>query len=474
MKEFDILILGAGIGGLSLAHRLQSQGLKVAVIDRNENPGGVISSSYKEQYQCEFGPNTVLLKNELRNLVKELSLEQLLVKPSKKAKKRFICQTADNGKRKMTSVPLNPLKLASSSLLSASAKFRLLAAVVPRRRHCDDESVQRFMSRHLGKEFTNSVVAPGLSGVWAADITQLSARSCLPNLWKLEKDHGSLFLGLAKTISKRRRKAKPEIVSFGGGLQTLTDALSRKLGGYYKEHSVEQIERLSNGSWSIKIKNLKNQREELVESTAVVLTSGQSSTAKLIKDFAPKTAKTIARIPSSSVGILHLAYNKKAVRHPLDGFGCLFDPQEQQPLLGAIFNSSLFPHTAPPDKHLITCFMGGALNPENFKISEQQCRDKGIETLGKTIGALERPVVVSGVEWPNAIPNYPLGHHRIVTEVKNFEFSNPGIFCHANWLKGLSLNDRVAESEALANRLLVFLQSRRASYQYKYKRSAHG
>ena len=66
------------------------------------------------------------------------------------------------------------------------------------------------------------------------------------------------------------------------------------------------------------------------------------------------------------------------------------------------------------------------------------------------------------MEWPRAIPNYPIGHHRIVSEVRNFEIEQPGLFFLGNWLKGISLNDRVVQANSQANRVVNFLQRNEA------------
>ncbi|MEY3368848.1 MAG: hypothetical protein RI973_2003, partial [Bacteroidota bacterium] len=40
MKDHDVLIIGAGIAGLSAARRLHTAGWQVAVFDKGRGPGG--------------------------------------------------------------------------------------------------------------------------------------------------------------------------------------------------------------------------------------------------------------------------------------------------------------------------------------------------------------------------------------------------------------------------------------------------
>ena len=44
MKDFDVIVIGTGIGGLTCAGLLASKGIKVLALEKNPNPGGYLSS----------------------------------------------------------------------------------------------------------------------------------------------------------------------------------------------------------------------------------------------------------------------------------------------------------------------------------------------------------------------------------------------------------------------------------------------
>ena len=81
---------------------------------------------------------------------------------------------------------------------------------------------------NFGLEFTNSIVAAGLNGVWAGDISRLSARSTLPTLWKMEQECHSLFLGLSKKLFSQQQE-KPRIATFPNGLSELVQKLGESI-----------------------------------------------------------------------------------------------------------------------------------------------------------------------------------------------------------------------------------------------------
>ncbi|HSL41744.1 MAG TPA: FAD-dependent oxidoreductase, partial [Desulforhopalus sp.] len=41
MQEFDTIIIGAGTAGQTAAYDLVAEGLRVAVVDRSQTPGGI-------------------------------------------------------------------------------------------------------------------------------------------------------------------------------------------------------------------------------------------------------------------------------------------------------------------------------------------------------------------------------------------------------------------------------------------------
>ena len=68
----NIVILGAGITGLSTAHYLSLKNKDFLVLEKSNRIGGNIFSEKKEDYIIENGPNTVLLSNDsIIKLIKE-------------------------------------------------------------------------------------------------------------------------------------------------------------------------------------------------------------------------------------------------------------------------------------------------------------------------------------------------------------------------------------------------------------------
>src|SRR5690625_7492524 len=87
----DIAIVGAGITGLTTAYLLQKEGHTVHLFEKKLEIGGAIRSEYSNGWLTEYGPNTLLLKDdEIYQFLEEAGLTDQLLVANPSAFKRFI------------------------------------------------------------------------------------------------------------------------------------------------------------------------------------------------------------------------------------------------------------------------------------------------------------------------------------------------------------------------------------------------
>ena len=62
------IVIGAGIGGLASAIRLQRKGYKTTVLEANAYPGGKLTSLNLGKYRFDAGPSLFTLPNLIEDL----------------------------------------------------------------------------------------------------------------------------------------------------------------------------------------------------------------------------------------------------------------------------------------------------------------------------------------------------------------------------------------------------------------------
>ena len=86
----------------------------------------------------------------------------------------------------------------------------------------EDESIQDFVTRRFGKGFSDDLISAMVHGIYAGDVSKLSVRSTFGMLYHLEKDYGSVAVGLLMgggavdtpwdlTLKERIVKAMPDL-----------------------------------------------------------------------------------------------------------------------------------------------------------------------------------------------------------------------------------------------------------------------
>ena len=99
----DVIIIGAGITGLSCAWRLKKLGIESRILESSKRPGGVIQSERSGGYLIERGPNSLLPAAENFALLDETGLISEIIEADHRAP-RYICLN-----HKLRKAPLGPM-----------------------------------------------------------------------------------------------------------------------------------------------------------------------------------------------------------------------------------------------------------------------------------------------------------------------------------------------------------------------------
>jgi oxygen-dependent protoporphyrinogen oxidase len=199
----------------------------------------------------------------------------------------------------------------------------------------------------------------------------------------------------------------------------------------------------------------------------VVLATPAYASAPLVQNFDPLLARKLASIYYPPLATVALAYPQATINHPLEGWGHLIPRDQGLNSLGAIWSSSLFPERAPAGWHLITCLMGGAMDPQIKELDEEEMIRLAHSDLQKIFGLRQDPKVIAYYRRDQAIPQYCLGHMAKVTQIKALLKARPGLFLCANYLAGLSLSEMVHQATQLAQPVRQYWLSQQTVSQYR-------
>jgi oxygen-dependent protoporphyrinogen oxidase len=388
-----IAIIGAGISGLSTAFYLQRArpDRELLIFDANPAPGGTMCTVECEGFRFEAGGNGFLTnKPDSLQLVKDAGAEHLLLPSSELARKRYIYTD------RLHRLPETPPAFLASRLLSLPQKLRVAAEVfIPPRRDDGDETLQSF---------------------------------------------GGM-------LARRKRRAGPGgiLMSFRGGVGRFISHLQTMLRADWRLGvPVTGILRDADG-----YRVLSAAGEERVDQ--VVVSATAPAAAVMLRGLDAELASRLAAIDYSPIAVVGFGY--RHLDHPLDGFGLLTTTAAGLPILGVLWDSSIFPDRAPAGSKCLRVMIGGQRNPELMRLDDAELLSAARAGIRVTMGVDAEPDVSFVRRWEHGIPNYPVGHLRAMDALFAHVARYPGLHLNCNAYRGIAMNDCVRNSRELAQAL---------------------
>jgi oxygen-dependent protoporphyrinogen oxidase len=489
-KRRRIAIIGGGITGLAAAHRLAtlSPETEVALFEASERVGGILQTVRQGGYLIEQSADSFVTNVPWGlELCRELGIDDDLIPTEPSRRKAMVVRDG-----KLVPVPagfqlLTPAPAATlmkSPLLSEHGKMRVLTErfIAPRTSRegvplgsaDDDESLESFAVRRLGRECYDRIVQPLVGGIFTADPAKLSMRAALPRFLDLEAKYGSLIaasrqakqddgetspaggaLSSSSTTSVDTQSAGARYGLFVApreGMQSIVDAIAAKLpeGGIRLSSPIERLEH-SQGAWRVTVRG--DAKPESFD--GVIFAVRAPVAAKLLAGFDDELAQGLAKISYAGSTIALSAYRLDKVADPLDCFGFVVPDVERRDILAASFSSRKYPGRAPDGHVLIRTFLGGALRPDMLALADDDVRAIVGRELGALIGAQGEPELFEIRRWYGAMPQYHLGHAALVANLETRAARYDGLALAGNALRGVGVPQCIRTGREAAERLLL-------------------
>ncbi|GIW81018.1 MAG: protoporphyrinogen oxidase [Gemmatales bacterium] len=457
-----VIIVGAGISGLSLAYRLQAifpDGV-ITVLERLGRPGGTIWTHRQDGFSVELGPNGFLdNKPSTLALSHDLGLERQLIPASDAARRfRYLCL-----QNRLVPLPGGLIDFIQSDLLSWRGKVNLLCERFRRpRSHAKDETVDAFVRRRAGREAAELLADALVTGIYAGDPSRLSMTACFPRLVEWEKIYGSVSKGLSVTSRQRRADSssrgerRGSMWSFADGLRLLVETLADrlKLRPVYGVCIRQVFWSRPQGLWAV-----RGDGQEVWYGDVVVLACPAYQQAALLADFDTELANEIGAIAYNRLAVVALGFRRDDVPHHLNGFGYIIPQRARTEVLGVQWCSSIYPRRAPGGMVLLRAMCGGWNRPEVAGWEDDRLLQAVRAQLHDALGIVAAPVFHHIVRWDRAIPQYLLGHRERVARVERRLQKYPGLFLAGNAYHGVALNDCTERASVLAADIARYLKN---------------
>ena len=439
-----IAIIGTGISGLATAFYLQRARPEwvLALFDSNPAPGGTMCTADVEGFRFEAGGNGFLTnKPDALQLVEDAGANELLLPSSDAARRRFIYQD------RLHPLPESPPAFLKSKLISWPAKLRVAGEFFVRARKTGTpETLQQFGYRRLGKGFTDVFLDAMVAGIYATTPDRISVDAAFPLVTALERDHGGLFRGM---LAKRRNEAGPGgiLMSFKGGVSTLIEHLHARISAdWHLDTAVTGLCR--NGKrYTLEAGGLSHEADRVVVATPSVVAAG------IVRSLDAELAGRIAAIDYSPVAVVGLGYRE--LDRELNGFGLLTTTRANLPILGVLWDSSIFPDRAPDGGKILRLIIGGQRNPELVDQDRAGLIGNALDGVRMTMGVTKDPDVTYVKRWPRGIPSYAPGHIQRVKAIFDRMAEHRGLYLNSNAYRGIAMNDCVRNGRELAARIVA-------------------
>ncbi len=459
VKHTDIVIIGAGLTGLTTGFWLKKAGKDLLILERSNRTGGQIHSFQEEGFLFESGPNTgVVSYPEIIELFEALSPKCSLETAREASKCRLIWK----GDR-FHALPAGLIQAVTTPLFTLKDKFRILGEPFRKKGTNPNESVAELAARRLGKSFVRYAVDPFLSGVYAGDPNKLITRYALPKLYNLEQQYGSFIRGsIAKAKqpkTDRDKLATKKVFSVKGGLNKLTDAMTEAIG---TERILLETENISiqpvKGQWELTFHTPEGPQSLVAKH--IVTTTGAYTLPQLLPFVPKEQMDKISNLFYAPVVQVSVGFNDTGKQH-FQAFGGLVPSCEKKDVLGILYPSACFEGRSPQKGTLFSFFIGGVQRSELTSLSDEELKALIRRELHNMLKfpAGKEPDLIRIFRHQRAIPQYELSSGERFQTIEKIEKQYPGLILAGNIKGGIGMADRIHQASKVAERLIHGIQN---------------
>jgi protoporphyrinogen/coproporphyrinogen III oxidase len=468
--SWRVAVIGGGIAGLAAAFRLQElcsgaeRPLDLTLFEGESRLGGIVGTRNIAGYRVELGADSFITNKPWAvDLCRRLGIEDRLIPTDAHYRRSLVLRNGrplpvPDGFQLLA--PVNIGAVLRSPIFSWPGKLRMgLEYFLPRGGGAEDESLARFVRRRFGREALDRLVQPLVGGIYTSDPEKLSLRATMPRFLDMEREHGSLIRALrSQAASHVEHDATASGARYGlfttlrRGISDLVETLVEKVSAHAQVHLDTEVKSMapeSDGRGFV-VELPEGARDSF---DAVVIATPAYRAAEVIGGVASRAADTLSRIQYASTAIVVTGHKLADIRHPLDAFGLVVPAIEKRKILAVSFTSRKFPGRAPEGCVQLRTFVGGAMQPELFSLSDSELTALVRSELESIFGITWKPDFSIVARWKRSMPQYHVGHVDLVAAIERELEEFPRLALAGSAYHGVGLPDSIHSGEQAAERL---------------------
>ena len=395
MMQNDVVVVGGGISGLSLAFYCVQAGMKTTILEKNDTIGGSFASppysANGKKFWLEMGAHTGYSSYQnLLEIVETCGIKDTIIPRAKVPFTLFM-----NGKIKSIVSELNILEL----LVSIPNLFKLKK---------DGLSVKSYYSKIVGERNYHNVLSHFFNAVPSQKTDDFPADMMFK--------------------SREKRKDVLKNYTFKNGLQSVARAISARSGlNVFTNQNVNSV-RYVDGLYEIRTAD----GGEYSAKTLVLATPSMVS-SKLLKEINSGLSTHFGLLKAADVDSLGVIVRKENIS--MKPVAALISPND-------VFFSVVSRDTVPDDNYRGFAF--------HFKpgLDDKTKRSRITEVLGVSMSKIEHTF-----SKLNTVPSLRLGHHEWLEKTNALLKNEKNLLLTGNYFGGMAIEDCVSRSRSEFDRL---------------------
>lgn len=467
-----VVVIGAGIAGLSAALDCARVGIRVTVIEASSVLGGSIGSVELAGVRLDTGAESYARRGKaVRELVESLGLGEDTITPSTAGSwlRLSTGKAVPSPAAGILGIPSNPFAEDVRAVIGWSGAWRAyLDRIKPVLAIGEVHNLGELVERRMGTKVLTELVAPVTRGVYSTDPSEIDVTAAIPGLNAALTRTGSLS-GAVLTL-RGNAPAGALVSGLRGGMHRLIEALEEELlrreGVIIRQSPVTALDPRPGGGWSVRHGAPAPADEAEAESTLLeadyVIMAASESTARALLSPQLEALGTESKLSLDPIEIVSLVIDAPELDGAPRGSGVLI-AEGSGVVAKALTHSSAKwgwiaeALSAHPGRHAIRLSYGRHGEPSpTAHLSDAELRRLAVADAASIFGvSLEESAVVDSARttWTGTRPAAAIGRRQSADQIATAIRTLPDLDVTGAWLAGTGLAAVVPDALAAAGRI---------------------